>query len=321
MSASEHELITAYSADRSLKRVAARFGMCAHSVHKRLRSAGVDTKQIGLWKPWQIELVRERYMNENHRNKLDLNGLAEILGKNKSQVCKLAAGMGLTTMNRTVQIRRNAPKFKTKEELSAHISKCRTEWIAKNGHPRGALGMKHSKETKEAMSIISKNRWHSMTKKQQEDITEKSVLTRIRKNTPPRQRHETSWKAGWREIGSQRIYARSRWEANIARMLEFRRMTGDLISWEHEPLTFWFEKIRRGVRSYKPDFRVVEEGKEPYFIEVKGWMDARSKTTLRRMKKYHPSVVVDVIESKRYAVIKKQLQYVVEGWESDSRSR
>jgi len=39
------------------------------------------------------------------------------------------------------------------------------------------------------------------------------------------------------------------------------------------------------------------------------------------MKKYHPAVTVDVIDGKRYAVIKKQLQYVVEGWESDARSR
>lgn len=157
-----------------------------------------------------------------------------------------------------------------------------------------------------------------MTKKQQENQTEMSVVA---KNTPARQRVEASWKAGWREVGPQRIFARSRWEANIARMLEFRRMAGDLISWEHEPVTFWFEKIRRGVRSYKPDFRIIEKGREPYFIEVKGWMDARSKTTLRRMKKYHPAVVVDVIDSKRYAVIKKQLQHIVEGWESDTRNR
>lgn len=104
-------------------------------------------------------------------------------------------------------------------------------------------------------------------------------------------------------------------------MLEFRRMTGDIVSWEHEPVTFWFEAIRRGVRSYKPDFRVTEKTGDPYFIEVKGWMDARSKTTLKRMKKYHPSVRIELIDSKRYAVIKKQLQYVVEGWESDSRNK
>lgn len=321
MKASEQELVAAYSAERSLKRVAARFGMCAQSVHERLRSAGVDTRQAGLWEPWQIELVRERYAKEWHRNKLNLNGLAELVGKRKTTICLLAGKLGLTTHKRTVQARRRAPKFKTKEELSAHISKCRTEWIAKNGHPRGSLGMKHTQATKDFISNHSKTKWHSMTKKQQEDITEKGVLTRIARGTPRHHSRGASWKAGWREIGPQRIYARSRWEANIARMLEFRRMTGDLVSWEHEPVTFWFEKIRRGVRSYKPDFRVTEKGKEPYFIEVKGWMDARSKTTLRRMKKYHPSVTVDVIDSKRYAVIKKQLQYVVEGWESDNRNR
>ena len=101
-------------------------------------------------------------------------------------------------------------------------------------------------------------------------------------------------------------------------MLEFQRLTGAIVSWEHEPVTFWFEKIKRGVRSYKPDFRIVEEGKEPYFIEVKGWMDPQSKTKLKRMRIYHPGVIVDVIDSKRYAVIKRQLQNVVAGWEKES---
>ena len=133
-----------------------------------------------------------------------------------------------------------------------------------------------------------------------------------------KKRTAPTWRAAWREIGPQRIYARSRWEANIARMLEFQRLTGAIVSWEHEPVTFWFEKIKRGVRSYKPDFRVTEAGKEPYFIEVKGWMDAQSKTKLKRMRIYHPSVVVDVIDSRRYTAIKRQLQNVVAGWEKEN---
>ena len=55
-----------------------------------------------------------------------------------------------------------------------------------------------------------------------------------------------SWKAGWREIGGQRIYARSRWEANYARYLEWLRANGSIAKWEHEPETFWFEGIKRG---------------------------------------------------------------------------
>lgn len=321
MKASTQDLIAAYSKERSLKSVAKLFGMCPQSVHERLRKSGVDTKQVGLWETWQVDLIRERYFQEHHKNKMNLQGLADQLGKHKSQVCEMARKLGLTDIRRKYHARKDAPKFKTKAELFAHLSAIRKAWFAENEHPRGAAGMKHTQETKKMIGQKSKSRWDSMTKMQREDQTEKQVKARIANNTPPRQRIETTWKAGWREIGPQRIYARSRWEANIARMLEFRRISGDLISWEHEPVTFWFEKIKRGARSYKPDFRVIEKDKAPYFIEVKGWMDARSKTTLKRMKKYHPSVTVDVIDSKRYAVIKKQLQYVIEGWESDARNR
>lgn len=321
MKASIEDLIAAYSQKRSLKSVAKLFGMCPQSVHERLQKAGVDTKQSGLWEPWQIDLIRARYSEEHHKNKLDLQGLADRLGKHKSQVCEMAGKLGLTNMRRKYHARKDAPRFATKAELFAHLSAVRKAWFIENEHPRGAAGMKHTQEAKNMIGQKSKSRWDSMTKKQREDHTAKQVQSKVANNTPPRQRMETSWKAGWRDVGPQRIYARSRWEANIARMLEFRRLAGDIITWEHEPVTFWFEKIKRGVRSYKPDFRVTEKGREPYFIEVKGWMDARSKTTLKRMAKYHPSVKIDLIDSKRYAVINKQLRHIIPNWECDTRSR
>jgi hypothetical protein len=321
MKASTEDIVAAYLLEQSLKKVAKMFGMCPQSVHARLRKAGVDTRQSGLWESWQMDLIRDHYNKECHKNKLNLQGLADLLGKHKSQVCNLARKMGLTDIKRKYHARKNDPKFTTKEELFAHLSCVRKAWFANNPHPRGAAGMKHTDEAKRKISQKSQLRWDVMTKQQREDQTEKQVKARVAKNSPPRQRVETTWKAGWRDIGNQRIYARSRWEANIARMLEFRRTSGDLISWEHEPVTFWFEKIRRGVRSYKPDFRVTESGREPYFIEVKGWMDSRSRTTLKRMAKYHPLVKLDLIDGKRYAVIKRQLQSIIPEWESDSRKR
>lgn len=321
MKATTDQLKQAYSELKSLKKVAEKFGMCAQSVHQRLNNSGVKTTQSGLWTPEQVSKIIDWYGLNLPKNKFNLQGLADSLGKTKNQICLKAKKLGLTNTQRVYDVKKDKVRFKTKESLSAHISATRKAWIARNGHPRGSLGMKHTQKTKKLISISSKNKWRSMTKKQQEDRTEKAVITRIAKNTASHHSRGASWKAGWRDIGPQRIYARSRWEANIARMLELRRLAGDLVSWEHEPVTFWFEKIKRGVRSYKPDFRVIEDGKEPYFIEVKGWMDARSKTTLKRMKKYHPSVKIDVIDSKRYAIIKKQLQYIVEGWESDSKNR
>jgi hypothetical protein len=238
----------------------------------------------------------------------------------KSVVCKKARDLGLTDLRRKYdKTRVKIPMFKTEGERRIAASVRMKEWIAKNGHPKGALGIRHSRETRELIAKKSKERWDSMTKKQKEDHTTKSVVTRIANNTQPRARVETTWKAGWREIGGQRIYARSRWEANIGRMLEFRRAAGDIAKWEHEPITFWFEKIKRGVRSYKPDFRITENDGSQSYIEVKGWMDARSKTTLSRMKRYHPDVKIDVIESKRYAAIQQQLKMVIPEWELDVR--
>ena len=91
-----------------------------------------------------------------------------------------------------------------------------------------------------------------------------------------------SCKSGWREIGGIRKYYRSRWEANYARYLEFLKVNGEIEKWEHEPETFWFEGIKRGVMSYLPDFRVTEKNGDIVFHEVKGWMDARSITKIKR---------------------------------------
>jgi len=126
---------------------------------------------------------------------------------------------------------------------------------------------------------------------------------------------KTSWKSGWREIGGKRNYYRSRWEANYARYLEWLRELGQILEWEHEPETFWFEGVKRGTVSYLPDFRVTETNGKIVYHEVKGWMDPKSKTKLRRMKKYHPDVSLILIDSKAYRKLAKQVDGIIYGWE------
>lgn len=106
-------------------------------------------------------------------------------------------------------------------------------------------------------------------------------------------------------IGGKSFFARSSWEANIGAYLQFLRDAGEIDDWAHEPEEFWFEKVKRGTRSYLPDFKVWKNDGSFYFIEVKGYMDARSKTKLNRMKKYYPHIEVQLIDSKRYREIKK----------------
>jgi len=66
--------------------------------------------------------------------------------------------------------------------------------------------------------------------------------------------------------------------------------------WEYEPHTFWFEEIKRGVRSYMPDFKVTRLDATYYWIEVKGYMDAKSHTKIRRLKKYYPNEQLMLID-------------------------
>jgi len=116
-------------------------------------------------------------------------------------------------------------------------------------------------------------------------------------------------------------YFRSSWERNWARYLNFLVRHGEISGWEYEPYTFWFENIKRGVRSYTPDFRVWENNGEYHWEEVKGWMDPKSKTKLKRMKKYYPDEKVIVVDSKRYKTIEKQLGNLIPNWEFSKRRK
>ena len=70
---------------------------------------------------------------------------------------------------------------------------------------------------------------------------------------------------------------------------------------QYEPCEFAFEGIKRGCRFYKPDFYLPDED---VYVELKGYLNGESKTRLKRMLKYHPTIatkmriVVDKIFSR-----------------------
>lgn len=96
-------------------------------------------------------------------------------------------------------------------------------------------------------------------------------------------------KASWECIGGRTIYFRSKVEVRVATQLEALQKGLKIKNWEYEPQTFWFDAIKRGVRCYKPDFKVTRLDGSHFWIEVKGYMDAKSKTKLKRFKKYYPA--------------------------------
>lgn len=84
-------------------------------------------------------------------------------------------------------------------------------------------------------------------------------------------------------------YFRSKAEANYARFLNhcIKSKQGDIVRWEYEVKEFEFP-IKRGNRFYKPDFKVWKKDGTYEWHEVKGWMDAQSKTKLKRFKQFYP---------------------------------
>ncbi len=122
--------------------------------------------------------------------------------------------------------------------------------------------------------------------------------------------------SGWHKIGNQRCYFRSEWERKFACYLEWQRVNTHVKFWKHEPKTFWFLKIKRGVRSYKPDFKAAYLDGSVVWFEVKGWMDSRSATKLKRMKKYYPKVKIRVIDSEWFRTWSAAGKMLIPGWET-----
>lgn len=233
-----------------------------------------------------------------------LSVLAEEMGRSKCVLCEKAKALGLSDANAA---RRASGKLVGDARRGKPLA-----WK----HPRGMLGKSHTAETREHLRKSSTDFRATLSQDQVADIVTKAMRTKVeRHGRVAPQVSRGNWKSGWREIGGVRKFYRSRWEANYARYLNWLQNRGDILDWKHEPETFWFEAIRRGVRSYLPDFRVWELDGSTKLHEVKGWMDTRSKTTLKRMAKYHPGETVIVIAERQYREIERKLGGLIEGWE------
>lgn len=121
--------------------------------------------------------------------------------------------------------------------------------------------------------------------------------------------------AAWRTIGDKRIYCRSTWEANFARYLQLLKEHKKILDWQHECKTFWFENIKRGVRSYLPDFFVINLDESNYWVEVKGFYDSKSLTKIKRFRKYYPNEKLILVDKKWFAQNSNKLRGLIKDWE------
>lgn len=109
---------------------------------------------------------------------------------------------------------------------------------------------------------------------------------------------------------------RSGWERNVARYLDHLVTTGEVERVEYEPERFFFP-VKRGNKSYLPDFKVWYPDGSYEWWEVKGYMDNDSKIKLRRFALHHTeeSLKLKLIDRSAYMKIKAEFENVLEGWE------
>jgi hypothetical protein len=285
-------------------------GRTRNSVRNRCHVLGLLTHR-----PWTDEergVVRSWY-EERTSSPLELYKLAELLGRPKPSVCMLANKLGLANGKR-----RGGQTRAIRKQMGASLS---ARW-EKQGHPRGMLGKKQPPEATARSVAGRKKKRALLSAEQATEIALRAVQTKIERygTAAPQGFMDGSsnpysrTKSGRRtDLGG--IFFRSRWEANYARFLNLLKTQGQIQRWEYEAETFWFEAIKRGVRSYTPDFKIWGRDGSVYFIEVKGWMDAKSKTKLKRMKKYHPEVDLRLFGAKAYRELERKLGAAIPGWE------
>lgn len=269
------------------------------------------------WALSEIIALKNLYARASCSNDIKLGDFATKVGRLKSNVCRKARELGLTDINRKKkEFRKVRNKFETVEQLRQHQSDSAKERIRINGHPRGALGMKHTVETKKKISEFHKALWADPSSKFNSlESSQRRSDEMLKRIVAGGMRQGYSRTRGGKREDLENRYFRSAWEANYARYLNWLKAKGEIHDWEYEPKTFIFEHIKRGTRAYTPDFRVVDRSGAHAWHEVKGWMDAKSKTRLARFKRCFPLEKLIVVDSVWFKSANKTLPAIIPKWE------
>jgi len=296
-----NELGISYQKYKSVWKVGERFGISGQEVHKRLINAGYRLKGCK-YTTEEKKAIREAYKEFSLKGESKLNELAERLQRPVTSICRQARLMGLSS-----------PYRKHNEYLKRKKSEISKKWHLTNPHPKGMRGKTHSQDYCQEIGERSKKWWKEASDEQKATSRKKALITKRNNGNDKNQRG--SWKASWRKIGEKEKFYRSKWEANYARYLEYSLNKKWIKGWEHEPKTFWFEKIKRGTRSYLPDFQIFNNDGSYHWVEVKGWMDDRSKTKIKRFKKYFPNEKLIIIDGKWFKENNCKMKVIISSWE------
>lgn len=301
-----------YSESGSVRRVGEQLGVCAQTIKNWLNAKG-RRLHASHWSESELNTLRSAYAQAGAR--VDLRRLARTLCRPYAGVALKASRLGLGDASRSKTPRRKASPPTPLLPWP--------RWV-KHQHPRGMAGKHHNATTKAVIASKGREYWdrckHTKTgimslENSQRRSDAMLQRTRLFGGQPAYTRCR-----GGRRADLDNRYFRSAWEANIARYLNWLVGRGEIQSWDYEAETFIFEKISRGSRSYIPDFKVVKRNGDIYYIEVKGWMDQKSKTKLARMARYYPEVKIELIGAERYRAIQNTVGGLLPHWERKGRT-
>jgi hypothetical protein len=299
------ELIQTYAKLKSVHKVAKAFGITHSVVHRRLKKLPCYHPRQPAFTEAQIDRIKEYYTITPDAD-FDLGVLVAEIGKEKSLISGRARLLGLSNISRPKNAEARA-RFK------------RHRWDNKP-HPRGMAGKNHSRETLKQLSFLSKKRWATWKElgtgcmaPEARDALSKRMSIRQSKR---RADQIYTWAAGGHREDLNGTYFRSAWEANYARYLNLLVKMKVVEYWAFEPETFWFENIRRGTRSFLIDFKVKYANEDkPVYVEIKGYMDKKSKTKISRFRKYYPQHRLEVIGAKEYYALRDRWSSAISTWE------
>ena len=301
--ATNSQIIEAYSKHGNIWKAAKDLGMCGQSVHERLVKLGIKCEGRGKNISSLEYSIIKKYYESTPDEKFDRKELLKKLPEKRtlSTLEYVAGNIGLGNKNRSHNL-------KTNKRISE---------IKKNT-PRDPSftfkGRKHREQSKGKISKTLKAHWEDPKSVFNDKEWRRKLKERARVNgrnamfTNPYSR----CKQGYYEITNKgKMFFRSKWEANYALYLEFLVKNKEIKSWGYEKKCFEFP-VKRGITCYTPDFEIINKNDTIEYHEVKGWMDAKSKTKIKRMKKYYPAETLIVIGEKEYKQLKKNARLF--GW-------
>ena len=291
-----------YGEHKDIKDISQTLGRTEASVRNKAYKLGITNSKF-------LTPDQELYLKENYES-YNLQEISSKLGMDKANVCRAVKRLGIERTGKKKQFTK--PYIKKDPEQTKFLkSQVMKEWHKTHEHPKGMKGKTHSNEYRREISDRVKKYWREVTEAEIEARRVKQVNTKIKNGTLNSNLNCSNpysrTKSGKREDLNNTFF-RSAWEANYARYLNFSK-----VKWEFEPKTFYFKDIKRGCVYYTPDFYLPETDQ---WVEVKGWMDDKSKTKLKRFKKFFPEEFskLILITKKEYKEIEKW-KALIPGWE------